>query len=231
METMENHGQPAAAYTGPDVSKLHDEVWEWLKQDKHPIAVGCGQFPIFAEDPLVECHKKLDEYLEQARIDTFSWKILPKQFPAGAAILAAPSRDKLAFLRAIVVRILFHKRAGKKEKSVLARLADQFLQLNRIAVLARLIKNPDAQRFLEPSTFGTLVSELLRSGLPFVESDLAAFIDISAGEYMDPYFFENLPPDAILRAVEQSTAHPDFPRCSGKSCSYGSSSFKIQTIF
>lgn len=104
---METAGNPEKI-GGPAIAELLDQVWNWSLEGKTAGTTGCGTFPIYNEDPLIQFHLRLDEYLAEVRSDTNSWRIAPKKYPVGGTILEAANPDKLAFLRAIAIRILFH---------------------------------------------------------------------------------------------------------------------------
>ena len=136
----------------------------------------------------------------------FHGKLLRNNSQWSVAVLAAKIPDKLAFLRAIVVRILFHKRRDREGGKLRGKFTEAFILLNRIPAFAKILGNPDAHRLLDPSSFGTLASELLRSDLPFLESDLVSLIDVVADQFINLYFYEYLSPDGILHALEQRMA-------------------------
>src|SRR3954447_17827255 len=93
--------------TGPAIAESFAQVWEWSKQGKAPESIGRDGFPTFADDPLIGLHRQLNEYLQQIRVTMQSWRINPKDFPAGSALLALSPQDTTAALRAIGVRLCF----------------------------------------------------------------------------------------------------------------------------
>ena len=207
---METTGNPENV-VGPTISELLDHVWNWALEDRRPATTGCGMFPIYSEDPLVQFHQRLDEYLAEVRADTNSWRIAPKKYSSGSTILGVANSDKLAFLRAIAIRILFHKRMQRHAQDNPGRLRDQVSMLKRIPLLASIARYTGGQRLMDPTSFGTLASELFRTEHPFTEADLASFVDISTEEYINPYFFEYFSPDSVLRALERWTTRNEIP--------------------
>src|SRR5580658_2773552 len=97
----------------PSIAESVEMVWTWSKQGRNSEDMGRDGFRLYPDDPLAPIHRELNEYLNQTQNACGPWgigSINPKIFPAGASFLALPDEKKLIALRAIAVRILFHRR-------------------------------------------------------------------------------------------------------------------------
>jgi hypothetical protein len=194
--------------TAPGIAESFARVWEWSKQGKAPESTGRDGFPTFADDPLAGLHRRLNDYLQQIRITMESWKINPKKFPAGAALLALSPEDMAAVLRAIVVRMLFHDHQEEERRGGRDRqewMLEEFHLLNRMATAFGTGAGTPAERLVDPVEFGTLTSEMFRTDLPFTEADLASFLGIAAEQAAAAYF-QAISNEAVLRALERHAA-------------------------
>jgi len=178
--------------------------------EKHvtPTCSGQDGFPIYPKDPLGRWQQKLNKYLEEVG-KASNWRIQPKEFPTGVAILSTSKQEMLLTLRAIVARNLFYsqRRAG------LLGVANR-----TFGMLAALMRstNPGSNRELNPVEFGSLASELLRKNLPLTEADLISLVRITAKQEADGYGFQNLPNEGVLRAVESFADQEGSPPALGE---------------
>jgi hypothetical protein len=198
----------AESSNGPGIAESFARVWEWSKQGKPPESTGRDGFPTFAEDPLIDIHRRLNDYLRQIQITRESWRINPKDFPAGVALLALSHEDMTAAMRAIIVRMLFHNRQEEERRrgrDGRESMAETFHLLNRMATAFGSAGGTQAERLVDPVEFGTLTSEMFRTDLPFTEADLVSFLGIASAQAADAYF-QAVSNEAVLRALERHSA-------------------------
>ena len=100
--------EPTAVQLEQTIAEALDRLRASCKEGLPPESTGRDGFPVFATDRWAAVHRILNDYLAQLRLGLDSWRINPKEIPAGLTVLALPNAGKLVALRAIVVRILFH---------------------------------------------------------------------------------------------------------------------------
>lgn len=198
MAGFEDLNVPSTESAG--ITELFNLARKRYNDGDTPQSVGRDGFPVFAEDPLAGIHSKLNEYLQQIRPSQFSFRTDAKTFDAGKELIALPNEAKIAVLRAIAVRVLFHERQERERPPGLW-LRDQFALLSRIARRS----NPGTQQPMDPDEFCSLASELFRTDLPFTEADLICFVGIVATQSADDYF-QSISNEAVLRALERQSA-------------------------
>jgi Domain of unknown function (DUF4132) len=191
---------------GPGISESLELIWNWYQQGRNTEEIGRDGFRLYSGDPLAAIHRQLNEYLIQIKNACGQWgigSINPKEFPIGAFLLALPEEKKLMGLRAIAVRILFHRRREEQRLSDMHRESSWADQIRLVGRLMNAVSGGDRQ--VNPEQFSSLASRLIGTGLPYTEADLSSFIDIVAGQKPDSYF-PSLSNEIILRTVEQYAA-------------------------
>jgi len=199
----QNAGSSAGPSSQPDIAALVDWVLIQAKEGRAAQDVGRDGFPVYAEDPLLGAHQRLNDYLDQVA-SSRTWRIKARELAAGVAILGLPKAEMLGALRAIVVRILFHSRKEQNQKRGRgwATFLPDLRMVNMLAAFARSRGEAPADKAVDPCEFGSLAGELLRRGLALTEADLATCVGITSGQTADSYGFQTLSNEAVLRAVE-----------------------------
>jgi hypothetical protein len=200
---------PSGPRVEQSIAGALEQAWQWSKAGKHPQQTGRDGFPVYADDPLSHIQTQLSDYLGQIRVGIESWKADPKKLPSGAALLALPAEQKLATLRAIVVRLLFHERQKQQKLHAGGWLRNQFHLLNRLAILSREERGIKEDSPLGPDEFASLAGELLRTDLPFTEADLVAFLQVVQEQRAND-FFQDLSNEGVTRALERYAARGEL---------------------
>ncbi len=199
MAASEASKTPATTPNSVDLHALVDSLAARSDRGDKPIGMGRDRFPIFADDPLVEAHKKLNSYLNQVA-GSQSWRAKAREFPAGVSLLGGSKEEMASAFRAILVRILFYARVEKGRNRPTGLLDLRIF--NMLASFARSQGGNAEAQPMSPDNFGSLAGELLRKDIRISENDLVFCLKITSEQKADSYGFQCLSNEGVLRAVE-----------------------------